>query len=254
MNWRGPHTRQREHAWVGRQGPPWTPTRDAKVGLEDTVTAEWRMSSTDSKKVESTEPGDEQKEPSETSRRHQADTQEGRARVRSQVMVEPASWVTRDNIYPENELRGTGRSRGVREESVWKDCQKEMPCSAKDLILPAFPSVHRRCPVTKSNFWKTHKGVLVSSGIGGSCEHRTDQQGYGTDSLWGWKSHANIGEAKPHVYVCLKILANVRMASVSFPHALYFYATVFLTLLAHVFAYFPRWDQVRNGPWADGRV
>ena len=76
------------------------------------------MSSTDSKKVESTEPGDEQKEPSETSRRHQADTQEGRARVRSQVMVEPASWVTRDNIYPENELRGTGGSRGVREESV----------------------------------------------------------------------------------------------------------------------------------------
>ena len=76
------------------------------------------MNSTDSKKVESTEPGDEQKEPSETSRRHQADTQEGRAKVGSQVMVEPASWVTRDNIYPENELRGTGRSRGVREESV----------------------------------------------------------------------------------------------------------------------------------------
>ena len=76
------------------------------------------MSSADSKKVESTEPGDEQKEPSEMSRRNQADTQEGRARVGSQVMVEPASWVIRDNIYPENELRGIGRSRGGREESV----------------------------------------------------------------------------------------------------------------------------------------
>ena len=76
------------------------------------------MSSADSKKVGSTEPGDEQKEPSEMSRRHQADTQEGRARVGSQVMVEPASWVIRDNIYPENELRGIGRSRGGREESV----------------------------------------------------------------------------------------------------------------------------------------
>lgn len=124
------------------------------------------MNSTDSKKVESSEPGDEQKEPSETSRRHQADTQEGRASIGSQAMVEPASWVARGSIYPEDEPRGTGASRGVRGESG--------------------RIARRRCPVLQSTCSSWHSRLFTGDALltGGAQERPL--VGCPCQCWWGW--------------------------------------------------------------------
>lgn len=112
------------------------------------------MNSTDRKKVALAEPGDAQKEPSETSRRHRSDTLAGQARLGSQVMVELASWVTRDNIYPENELRGVGASQGSEGRVQFEGIAR------------------RRCPVLQSTCSSWHSLLFTGDALltGGTQE------------------------------------------------------------------------------------